>query len=119
MPESQESKTWFALIDQQQFGPLTDRELRELVSTGRLKKHHLVWRVGKDKKVAASNVRGLFRKVESPRNDDANEVATSPFDVFISYSSDDKLIADAICAELESRRIRCWIAPRDALPGIP
>jgi hypothetical protein len=38
-------------------------------------------------------------------------------DVFVSYSSDDKHIADAVCARLESRRIRCWIAPRDILPG--
>lgn len=38
-------------------------------------------------------------------------------DVFISYSSRDKTIADAVCALLESRRIRCWIAPRDVLPG--
>ncbi|MDD1676595.1 MAG: tetratricopeptide repeat protein, partial [Methanomicrobiales archaeon] len=38
-------------------------------------------------------------------------------DVFISYSSRDKPIADAICATLEGQRIRCWIAPRDILPG--
>ncbi|HVN30170.1 MAG TPA: toll/interleukin-1 receptor domain-containing protein, partial [Candidatus Binataceae bacterium] len=38
-------------------------------------------------------------------------------DVFISYSSHDKPAADAICAKLESRRIRCWIAPRDIPPG--
>ncbi|TAN84399.1 MAG: TIR domain-containing protein [Gallionella sp.] len=38
-------------------------------------------------------------------------------DVFISYSSQDKPIADAVCATLESRGIRCWIAPRDILPG--
>lgn len=38
-------------------------------------------------------------------------------DIFISYSSKDKLIADAACAILESRGIRCWIAPRDILPG--
>ena len=40
-------------------------------------------------------------------------------DVFISYSSHDKAIADAVCAALENRRIRCWIAPRDVLPGVP
>ncbi|BAI61947.1 hypothetical protein MCP_1875 [Methanocella paludicola SANAE] len=40
-------------------------------------------------------------------------------DVFISYSSRDKAIADAICNSLENRKIRCWIAPRDVLPGIP
>ena len=40
-------------------------------------------------------------------------------DVFISYSSQDKTIADAICAGLEAAKIRCWIAPRDMLPGVP
>lgn len=40
-------------------------------------------------------------------------------DVFISYSSRDKAIADAVCAALEAKRIRCWIAPRDVLPGTP
>jgi hypothetical protein len=38
-------------------------------------------------------------------------------DVFISYSSQDKPTADAACATLESRGIRCWVAPRDVLPG--
>jgi len=40
-------------------------------------------------------------------------------DVFISYSSKDKVIADAVCARLEGRGIRCWIAPRDVQPGAP
>jgi hypothetical protein len=39
-------------------------------------------------------------------------------DVFISYSSQDKVVADAICATLETRKIRCWIAPRDVPPGV-
>lgn len=38
-------------------------------------------------------------------------------DVFISYSSADKPTADATCATLESKGLRCWIAPRDILPG--
>lgn len=38
-------------------------------------------------------------------------------DVFISYSSKDKPIADGICANLEAAGIRCWIAPRDIAPG--
>jgi formylglycine-generating enzyme required for sulfatase activity len=38
-------------------------------------------------------------------------------DVFISHSSKDKVIADAMCAALEQARIRCWMAPRDVLPG--
>jgi formylglycine-generating enzyme required for sulfatase activity len=38
-------------------------------------------------------------------------------DVFISYASADKAIADAVCARLEEHTIRCWIAPRDIRPG--
>jgi parallel beta-helix repeat protein len=38
-------------------------------------------------------------------------------DVFISYSQQDKPVADAVCSRLEARNIRCWIAPRDVLPG--
>ena len=37
--------------------------------------------------------------------------------IFLSYSSQDKLIADAICSRLENQNIRCWIAPRDVHPG--
>ena len=39
------------------------------------------------------------------------------FDAFISHSSHDKAIADAACAQLEAAGIRCWIAPRDIVPG--
>src|SRR5205807_10297606 len=38
-------------------------------------------------------------------------------DLFISYSHKDKPAADAACATLEARGIRCWIAPRDEAPG--
>lgn len=40
-------------------------------------------------------------------------------DVFVCYSSEDKTIANAACAKLESAGIRCWIAPRDPIAGIP
>jgi hypothetical protein len=39
-------------------------------------------------------------------------------DVFISYSTEDKTIADAVCHTLEGKKIRCWIAPRDIVPGV-
>jgi hypothetical protein len=39
------------------------------------------------------------------------------FDVFISYASKDKTVADAVCARLEAASIRCWIAPRDIVAG--
>jgi hypothetical protein len=36
-----------------------------------------------------------------------------PHDVFISYSSKDKPVADRVCHALEEKGERCWIAPRD------
>ncbi len=38
-------------------------------------------------------------------------------DVFISYASQDKAVADAVCEALESAGVACWIAPRDVTPG--
>lgn len=38
-------------------------------------------------------------------------------DVFISHSSLDKAIADHLCNELEAKGLKCWIAPRDIVPG--
>jgi len=39
------------------------------------------------------------------------------YDAFISYAKADKTIADAVCGRLEASGIRCWIAPRDIIPG--
>jgi TolB-like protein/Tfp pilus assembly protein PilF len=38
-------------------------------------------------------------------------------DVFISYASQDAAVADAIVGALERAGLRCWIAPRDVVPG--
>lgn len=38
-------------------------------------------------------------------------------DVFISYSSQNKEAAQAICHTLEQNGIKCWMAPRDIPPG--
>ncbi len=40
-----------------------------------------------------------------------------PHDIFISHTHQDKLVAQAVCAVLERNGIRCWIAPRDVIPG--
>jgi len=39
------------------------------------------------------------------------------FDVFISYSTRNKLIADAMKQYLQSKGIRCWKAPDDIVEG--
>ena len=44
-------------------------------------------------------------------------VLMSSHDIFICYSARDKTVANAICAVLEAEGIRCWIAPRDIVPG--
>jgi formylglycine-generating enzyme required for sulfatase activity len=56
--------------------------------------------------------------------DAGKEPGNTEHQVFISYASDnissttsDRQVADRICIALESQGIRCWIAPRDILPG--
>lgn len=39
-------------------------------------------------------------------------------DVFISYAHQDKPAADLVCRALEDHAVKCWIAPRDILPGM-
>jgi hypothetical protein len=39
------------------------------------------------------------------------------YDVFVSYTKNDKVVADSIVATLESSDIRCYYAPRDIKPG--
>ena len=37
--------------------------------------------------------------------------------VFISYASQDAAVADAVVTALESNGVKCWVAPRDVVPG--
>ena len=76
--------------------------------------------------VTCPDQKALFKNTSSNTNaDNATKFCPSSFenellhhDIFISYSSEDKPIADAICNHLESQKIRCWVAPRDILPGM-
>jgi TolB-like protein/Tfp pilus assembly protein PilF len=38
-------------------------------------------------------------------------------DVFVSYASQDVVVANAVVVALERAQISCWIAPRDVVPG--
>jgi hypothetical protein len=40
-------------------------------------------------------------------------------DVFISFSSKDRSLADRVVSAIEASGSRCWIAHRDAPPGVP
>ena len=46
-----------------------------------------------------------------------SETNQAKHDVFISYSSKNKNVADAVVADFEQNGIKCWYAPRDILPG--
>ncbi len=46
-----------------------------------------------------------------------DETGAATRDAFVSYSTIDRDIADAVVARLESGGVRCWIAPRDIEPG--
>ena len=44
---------------------------------------------------------------------------TSPGrDVFVSYASQDASVANSVVEALERQGSRCWIAPRDVMPGL-
>jgi formylglycine-generating enzyme required for sulfatase activity len=43
--------------------------------------------------------------------------ASMPRDVFLSYASQDRAVAEQVCAGLEGSGITCWMAPRDIAPG--
>jgi len=45
------------------------------------------------------------------------ESNTMAFDVFISYSSKNNVIATAACAAIEATGAHCWMAPRNIRPG--
>jgi hypothetical protein len=47
----------------------------------------------------------------------AGALATAKPVVFISHSTKDKAVANRVCDAVEAAGIRCWIAPRDILPG--
>ncbi len=48
---------------------------------------------------------------------DTDHAAGPAADVFISYASTDATVATAIVDGLERHGLRCWIAPRDVVPG--
>jgi formylglycine-generating enzyme len=108
---------WWVRVDGRVDGPKTSLELRQLIRESKLAPDTPI-SPDQQKWLPAAKVRGLF---PSSAPDRAGPIVRNaegkPFDVFISYSSADKDLANATCAKLESKRIRCWIAPRDIVPG--
>jgi hypothetical protein len=51
---------WYYARNNEQFGPVSTNELRQLVDAGRLSPDDLLWREGMDAWATAINLRGLF-----------------------------------------------------------
>ena len=49
--------------------------------------------------------------------EDLAKQTASSHAVFISYASQDAVVANAVVENLESHGLKCWIAPRDVKPG--
>jgi hypothetical protein len=54
---------------------------------------------------------------EGDGEEQATGARTDKPDVFISYASQDAVVADAIVSALERQGVKCWIATRDVTPG--
>ncbi len=65
---------WYYARNDQQFGPVSAAELKQLVSAGRLSPDDLLWREGMEQWTTAVNLRGLF-------SDDMTPVANEPLKV--------------------------------------
>jgi TolB-like protein len=49
--------------------------------------------------------------------EDSGNPTSLGHDVFVSYASQDAAVANSIVESLEQHGIKCWIAPRDVVPG--
>ena len=59
----------------------------------------------------------LNEALKNNANTPSPELPRQGLDVFISYSSLNKNVADAVVSDFENNGIRCWYAPRDIMPG--
>ncbi|MFW9866520.1 MAG: toll/interleukin-1 receptor domain-containing protein [Candidatus Thorarchaeota archaeon] len=99
------------------------RDLRKFILTCEFRIDKDGFNTFSDNHIKEEDIRYVFKQETRGRLISTEEMAKIErslnleeiHDVFISYSSKDKEIADVICHYLEEAKIRCWIAPRDTL----
>ena len=96
-------------------GPLSSSEIKRLALDGKIDGANDHVSNDQQKWFLAQNIKGLFPNTAAASS--KSRADDHSYDVFISYSKYDKSVANAACATLEQRGIRCWIAPRDIVPG--
>ena len=72
MPEVQ----WYYARNDQQFGPISAAELKQLADSGQLSPDDLLWREGMDSWATAINLRGLFTNEATANTPTAEQSAT-------------------------------------------
>ncbi|MBN1393569.1 MAG: DUF4339 domain-containing protein [Pirellulales bacterium] len=72
------SVEWYYARDNQQTGPVSSAELKQLAAAGRLSPGDLVWREGMSEWAEARNVRGLFDGASAPAAVETQPVETAP-----------------------------------------
>lgn len=90
--------------------------LYQILATKVPLREHEYLRHAKEWKTKLEGVQAIPAPAETAAADKKTS-ASSPHAAFISYSHPDRMIAYSLCSFLESEGIRCWIAPRDILPG--
>jgi formylglycine-generating enzyme required for sulfatase activity len=59
----------------------------------------------------------LAKMAHTSRNTGCLSHSQMAHEVFVSYSTKDKAVAESVCSYLEGKGISCWIAPRDIFGG--
>lgn len=100
-----DDEVWYVFLNDQWCGPWDTKKVCLEVLFGHIKADTLTKKSLEDDPSPAADFREIF-----PEED-------TGYDVFVSHSAKDKVLADAIVNRLETDKTRCWVAPRDIHPG--
>ncbi len=98
---------WYYARNDEQFGPVSASELKQLADAGRLSPDDLLWREGMDAWTTAVNLRGLFVDDSSSSSAGAGAAATLQ-----------STLADAVTTRPRSAPARGQPPARSALPSV-
>ena len=106
MPEVQ----WYYARNDQQFGPISAAELKQLADSGHLSPDDLLWREGMDSWATAINLRGLFTSEDTANTPTAEQSATISPPVPVAPSRPAPVAAQGISLRpiLRTTQILLW-----------
>lgn len=108
---------WLLRLSGKEEGPYSTKEVRAIIDEGKTSAADGIKRVGAEEWKSITRVKGYEEGTVCSQGSQRGECMESSFDVFVSHSHRDKHTADALVHVLEEQGLRCWIAPRDIMPG--